>query len=110
MTRLVDKIKRYIADRRVEDVLPPDADIPHGLAPDLRPTRRPGVGPRGGAPLKGTVISPNDRDQVLSRPEERTEELLVLSEDALVDPEDNGFDPYNTGTFRTTGSWKRRSP
>lgn len=111
MARLVDKIKRYIADRRVQDVLPPEADIPHGLAPDLLPARPgPGQGPRAGAPLKGRVNSPNNRDRVLSRPEERTEELLALTEDALCDPDDDGFDPYNTGTFRTTGSWKRRSP
>ena len=109
MARLVDKIKRYIADRRVQDVLPPDAEIPHGLARDLVPARR-DEGPRGGAPLKGTVSSPNDRDQVLSRPEERTEELLALSDDAFGDPDDDGFDPYNTGTFRATGSWRRRSP
>lgn len=109
MARLVDKIKRYIANRRVQDVPPPDAEIPHGLARDLIPAR-PDQGPRGGAPLKGTVSSPNDRDRVLNRPEERTEELLSLSEDAIGDPDDNGFDPYNTGAFRATGSWKRRSP
>lgn len=110
MARFVDKIKRYIADRRVQDVLPPDAQIPHGLAPDLVPAHREGQGPRAGAPLKGTLSCPNDRDLVLRPPEERTEELLALSEDALGDPEDDGFDPYNTGTFRTTGSWKRRTP
>lgn len=108
MARLIDKLKQYVSDRRVKDVAPPDAQIPTGLSRTLQPTRPlPGEAPRAGAPLQGHVSSPNNRDQVLDQPEERTEELLTLSEDALYGSDDNGMDPYNTGSFRTSGIWRR---
>ncbi len=111
MTRIVEKLKQLLAGRQVQDVAPPNPDIPHELARDLQAVTRShrGAGPRAGAPLRGSVRSPNDHDRVLVRPEERTEELLALSDDALHDPEDDGIDPYNTGTFRSTGSWSRYS-
>ncbi|MEM1440084.1 MAG: hypothetical protein AAF545_00790 [Pseudomonadota bacterium] len=108
MAGLIDKLKQYVSERRVKDVAPPDAQIPTGPSRTLQPVRRmPGEAPRAGAPLQGHVRSPNNRDQVLDQPEERTEELLTLSEDALRDPDDNGMDPYNTGSFRTSGIWRR---
>ena len=108
MAGLIDKLKQYVSDRRVKDVAPPDAHIPTGLSRTLRPIRGlPGEAPRAGAPLQGHVRSPSDRDQVLDQAGERTEELLTLSEDALCDPDDNGMDPYNTGSFRTSGIWRR---
>ena len=108
MARLLDKLKRYVADRRVHDVAPPEPCVPTGLSRTLQTVRPlPGQGPRAGAPLRGSVDSPNDRDQVFYRPEERTEELLALTDDTPGDPADDGIDPYNTGAFRTGGIWRR---
>lgn len=108
MARLIDKLKQYVSPRHAEDVAPPELNVPTGINPALRPARPlRGEAPRGGAQLQGSVNSPNNRDQVFDRPDERTEELLVLTEDALLDAEDNGIDPYNTGNFRTSGLWRR---
>ena len=61
---------------------------------------------RAGAPLRGRVVSPDGNTNVLIDNEDRTEELLKLSEDDLELAEDDGFDPYNTGSFKPSNVWK----
>lgn len=104
--KILDKIRELLGLDVQKDILPPAAQIPRGLASDLRPEHgHTPEGPRGGGKLKGKVVSVNTHQQVYVEAEEGTVELLALSEDVAKQQQSEGIDPYNTGQFKTPGAW-----
>ncbi|MEO1419877.1 MAG: hypothetical protein AAFU66_02855 [Pseudomonadota bacterium] len=65
------------------DVLPPDTRIGRGLAPDLLPAE------------DRTIPPKTTRSAKSASADDPTEELLILTEDAIEKLEGQGFDPYN---------------
>ncbi|MEM7610186.1 MAG: hypothetical protein AAF270_00705 [Pseudomonadota bacterium] len=106
---LFEKIRELLSRNDSKDIAPPDAKIPTGLTRELRDAmqRKPEDNlPRAGARLRGRIESPNGHENVLIIDNEHTEELLALTEDAVEKMQEEGFDPYNTDTFTTTGAWE----
>ncbi len=92
-----------------QDIVPRDMHVPRGLARDLTPLKEPEKqAPRAGGRLKGTVQTLNDHQQVYIEVEDSTEELLALTEDVIAAQESEGFDPYNTGKFKSAGVWESK--
>ena len=69
-----------------QDILPPDTRIGLGLSNDLKPGGRQDIPPPC-QPKPGSLSEAR---------EDTTEELLVLTEDAIKKMDGEGFDPYNT--------------
>ncbi|MEL7024775.1 MAG: hypothetical protein AAGL69_13630 [Pseudomonadota bacterium] len=86
---MISWIKNWFERRRTasaqQDVAPPDTRIGRGIAPDLLPDQ------------DRTVPPPKTKRKRYGVAEdEPTEELLVLTEDAMKKLDAEGFDPYNT--------------
>ena len=108
--KIFDKIRELLGFDVQRDIVPPAANIPRGLARDLKPhDKNNPQAPRAGGRLKGKVVSVNTHQQVYIEVEEDTEELLALSEDVAKQQQSEGIDPYNTGQFTTTGAWEQNT-
>ncbi len=84
---MISWLKSFFGKWRSEpapvDVLPPDTRIGRGLAPDLLPAEDRTIPPKTRRSANGASA------------DDPTEELLILTEDAIEKLEGEGFDPYN---------------
>lgn len=101
---LISKIRNLFKSADSQDVLPPEMPIVSNpasvkaAAPRERPPQHAGV-----RPLRGQVHTKSPHENVLEDELDKTEELLTLSEEDF--KREEGFNPYDTGSFTTTGVW-----
>ena len=94
MGNWIQRVTRWFTRAKETDILPPDTPVGRGLAPDIANAgavgaKRPGGNRRSRHPRQ------YPREEFIEQ-EDRTEELLVLTEDHIRKLDAEGFDPYNT--------------
>ena len=82
---------------------------PSSTAEVLTQKPKPVVQPPAGEPGKKPVKSAKpEQKKAAKQPREKTpEEILSNPELSLNGPQDEGFDPYNTGAFNRSASWEK---